>query len=71
MNLHPQFIGQESSEDYVVPPSEEFRAVAEALEDYQDLQDLRSATEAESAAASTCLAEVVTKLRLNKGLQSK
>jgi len=67
MNLHPQFIGQEGSEEYVVLPFEEFRAIAEALEDYQDLQDLRSAKEAEGPAASTSLADVINQLGLDKG----
>jgi len=67
MNLHPQCIVQEGSEEYVVLPIEEFRAIAEALEDYQDLQDLRSAKEAEGPAASTSLADVINQLRLDKG----
>ncbi len=67
MNLHPQFIGKGDSEEYVVLPIEEFRAVAEALEDYQDLQDLRSAKEAEGSVASTSLADVVAQLDLGTG----
>lgn len=67
MNLHPQFIGQKGSEEYVILPIEEFRAVAEALEDYQDLQDLRSAKEAEGTAASASLADIVNQLELGKG----
>ena len=67
MNLHPQFIGKECLEEYVVLPIEEFRAVAAALEDYQDLQDLRKAKEAEGAAASTSLADVITQLDLGNG----
>mgnify|MGYP006289744315 CR=1 FL=1 len=66
MNLHPQFIGKEGSEEYAVLPIEEFWAVAEALEDYQDLQDLRSAKENEGASASTSLAEVVNQLQLGR-----
>jgi hypothetical protein len=66
MNLHPQFIGKEGSEEYAVLPIEEFRAVAEALEDYQDLQDLRSAKENDGASASTSLAEVVNQLQLGR-----
>jgi hypothetical protein len=64
MKLHPQFIGQQGSEEYAVLPMEEFRAVAELLEDYQDLQDLRSAKEAEGAAPATPLADVVSQLDL-------
>jgi hypothetical protein len=67
MNLHPQFIGQEGSEEYAVLPIDEFRAVAEALEDYQDLQDLRRAKEAEGAAATTALADVVSQLDIKNG----
>jgi hypothetical protein len=67
MNLHPQFIGQEGSEEYVILPIDEFRAVAEALESYQDLQDLRQAKEAESTASTTTLADVVAQLGLKNG----
>jgi hypothetical protein len=67
MNLHPQFIGQEGSEEYAVLPIDEFRAVAEALEDYQDLQDLRRAKEAEAAADTTALVDVVARLDLKNG----
>jgi hypothetical protein len=67
MNLHPQFIGQEGAEEYVVLPIEEFRAIAEALEDYQDLQDLRKARAAEGSAPSTSLADAMKQLDLDKG----
>ena len=67
MNLHPQFIGREGSEEYAILPIEEFRAIAEALEDYQDLQDLRSAKDAEGSVASTSLADVVAQLGLGNG----
>ena len=67
MNLHPQFIGQEGSEEYAVLPIEEFRAVTEALEDYQDLQDLRLAKGVEGTASSTPLAEVIAQFDLNEG----
>ena len=64
MNLHPQFIGRTGSEEYAVLPIEEFWAVAEALENYQDLQDLRCAKEAESGLSTTPLADVVAQLDL-------
>lgn len=67
MNLHPQFIGQDGSDQYVVLPIEEFRAITDALEDYQDLQDLRSAKEAEGTAASTPLAKVIEQLDIDNG----
>lgn len=64
MNLHPQFIGRTGSEEYAVLPIEEFWAVAEALENYQDLQDLRCAKEAEGGLPATPLADVVAQLDL-------
>ncbi len=67
MNLHPQFIGQEGSEEYAVLPIEEFRALTEALEDYADLQDLRRAKEAEGPAPTTTLADVAAQLGLKQG----
>lgn len=67
MNLHPQFIGQAGSEEYVVLPIEEFRAVAEALENYLDLQDLRRAKAAEGAASITPLDVVIAQLDLEQG----
>jgi hypothetical protein len=66
MNLHPQFIGKEGSEEYAVTPIEEFWAVAEALEDYQELQDLRSAKANEGGLASTSLVEVINQLQLGR-----
>lgn len=66
MNLHPQYIGRNGAEEYVVLPIDEFRAVAEILDDYQDLQDLRSAKEAEAGAVTTSLADVVRELNLDK-----
>ena len=64
MNLHPQFIGQDGAEEYVVLPIDEFRAVAQALENYQDLQDLRSAKKAEASATTTPLADAIKQLDL-------
>ena len=67
MNLHTQFIGQDGTDEYVVLPIEEFRAVAEALEDYQDLQDLRNAKKAEATEARASLASVVEQLERDHG----
>lgn len=62
MNLHPQYIEKNGMDEYVVLPIEEFRAMAQILEDYQDLQDLRSAKEVEGDAATQSLADVVKAL---------
>ena len=65
MNLHPQYIEKNGMDEYVVLPIEEFRAMAQILEDYQDLQDLRSAKEVEGDAATKSLADVVKALNLD------
>lgn len=41
--LHPQFIKKDDKCDYVILSFEEFKKVQEALEDYEDLVDLREA----------------------------
>ncbi len=64
MNLHPQFIRQDGAEEYAILPIEEFRALAEVLEDYQDIQDLRSAKRVESTQKSTSLSDVISELDL-------
>lgn len=64
MNLHPQYIEKNGRDEYVILPIEEFQAVTQTLEDYQDLQDLRSAKEAEGNAATKSLADVVKELNL-------
>ena len=65
MNLHPQYIEKNGMNEYVVLPIEEFRAMAQIIEDYQDLQDLRSAKKAEGDAATKSLADVVKALNLD------
>lgn len=66
MNLHPQYIRKNDADEYVVLPINEFYAVVKMLEDYQDLQDLRSAKKDESEAATKSLADVVKELHLDK-----
>jgi PHD/YefM family antitoxin component YafN of YafNO toxin-antitoxin module len=48
MSIHPQIIEKEGKKEFVVIPYEEFLALQEALEDYDDLRTLRS-EKAESA----------------------
>ena len=42
MSIHPQIIEKEGKKEFVVLPYEEFLALQEALEDYEDLKILRS-----------------------------
>ena len=42
MSIHPQIIEKAGKKEFVVLPYEEFIALQEALEDYEDLRTLRS-----------------------------
>ena len=52
MSIHPQVIEKEGKKEFVVLPYEEFLAIKESLEDFEDLKDLREA-KAESSGEST------------------
>jgi PHD/YefM family antitoxin component YafN of YafNO toxin-antitoxin module len=41
MSIHPQIIEKDGKKEFVVLPYEEFLALQEALEDYEDLKTLR------------------------------
>lgn len=43
MSIHPQVIEKDGKKEFVVLPYEEFLALQEQLEDFQDLMDLREA----------------------------
>ena len=43
MILHPQFIEKEGKKEFAVIPYDEFLALQEMFEDYQNLKDLRKA----------------------------
>jgi hypothetical protein len=41
MELHPQIIEKEGKKEFVVLPYEEFLVLEEAMNDYEDLRELR------------------------------
>ena len=43
MSIHPQVIEKEGRKEFVVLPDEEFLAIKESLEDFEDLKALREA----------------------------
>jgi PHD/YefM family antitoxin component YafN of YafNO toxin-antitoxin module len=45
MELHPQIIEKEGKKEFVVLPYEEFMVLEEAMNDYEDLKDLREEKE--------------------------
>ena len=65
MSIHPQVIEKEGKKEFVVLPYEEFLAIKESLEDFEDLKDLREA-KAESKDESTVkLADIKDDLLIN------
>ena len=52
MSIHPQVIEKEGKKEFVILPYEEFLAIKESLEDFEDLKELRDA-KAESTDENT------------------
>lgn len=67
MRLHPQIIQKEGRNEFVVLPFEEFEAITDLLETYEDLRELRAAKEQAAGQKSVPLHEVIAEL----GLQPK
>ena len=64
MALHPQIIEKEGEKEFVVLPYEEFLSITEALEDFEDLKELRSEKEKAKNEPTKSLDEVVKELGL-------
>ena len=64
MTLHPQIIEKEGKKEFVVLPYEEFIAIKEELENYEDLKDLREAKESSKHEKSIPLSKVIDDLDL-------
>ena len=64
MRLHPQVIEKEGKKEFVVLPYEEFVRIQEALEDFEDLKELRQAKVEEAKAPTSTLGEVKEELDL-------
>ena len=64
IELHPEIIKKDGKNEFVVLPYEEFAALQELLDNYEDLLDLRAAKKQEHAEASVSLAEVKNQLGL-------
>ncbi len=58
MNIHPQVIEKNGKKEFVVLPYEEFVALQDALEDYEDLKDLREAKEYSSEEESIPMSSI-------------
>jgi len=62
MSIHPQVIEKEGKKEFVVLPYEEFLAIKENLEDYEDLKDLREAKAEEGDAPTARLSDIRAEL---------
>jgi PHD/YefM family antitoxin component YafN of YafNO toxin-antitoxin module len=61
IELHPE-IQKKNGKEVVVLPYEEFAALRDLLEDYEDLLDLRAAKESDNAEPSISFEEVKAEL---------
>jgi PHD/YefM family antitoxin component YafN of YafNO toxin-antitoxin module len=64
MTLHPQIIEKDGKKEFVVLPYEEFIAIKEELDNYEDLKNLREAKENSKHEDSIPLSKVVKDLDL-------
>jgi PHD/YefM family antitoxin component YafN of YafNO toxin-antitoxin module len=64
MTLHPQVIERKGKKEFVVLPYEEFLSIQEALEDFEDLKELRKEKAKAKNKPTTSLNDVARKLNL-------
>ncbi len=62
--LHPNFLTKNGEKEFVVLPYKEFVNIREALEDYEDLKDLRNAKAKEKHTETISLSEAKKRLKL-------
>jgi len=64
MTIHPQVIEKGGKKEFVVLPYQELIRIQEALEDFEDLKELRREKKRSARLASIPLDEVVKRLGL-------
>ena len=57
IELHPEIVEKNGKKEFVILPYDEFVAVQEALEDAEDLRDLRAAKLEDTGNAGTSMDE--------------
>jgi PHD/YefM family antitoxin component YafN of YafNO toxin-antitoxin module len=62
MSIHPQIIEKEGKKEFVVLPYDEFLAIQDVLEDYEDLKDLREAKKEFGTEKTVSIAEARSEL---------
>ena len=64
IELHPEVLKKNGKNEFVVLPYEEYTALQELIEDYEDLLDLRAAKKEDGSKRSIPFAEVKAELGL-------
>ena len=64
MKLHPQVIERDGKNEFVVLPTEEYEALTNLVEDYEDLRDLREAKSNSHGQQAVALGKVIQDLGL-------
>lgn len=64
MEFHPKILEKNGKKEFAILPYEEFEQLTDALADYEDLKDLRSAKTDEGSAPGKSLDEVREELGL-------
>ena len=64
MSIHPQIIEKNGKKEFVVLPYKEFLRIQEALEDFEDLKELRKEKKLTKGQPTTPLDEIAKKLGL-------
>jgi len=64
MNLHPQIIERAGKSEFIVLPIEEYQSLVEIMENYEDLNELRSAKAGSKGEKSIPLKQVLSELNL-------
>lgn len=62
MSIHPQIIEKNGIKEFAVLPYQEFLAIQQILEDFEDLQELRDAKAEEFHAPARPLSEVLSEV---------
>jgi len=62
MKLHPQVIEKGGKSEFVILPFDEYQALTELMQDYEDLRDLREAKEEAKGGQGRSLTELMSEL---------
>ncbi|MDR4497962.1 MAG: type II toxin-antitoxin system Phd/YefM family antitoxin [Candidatus Scalindua sp.] len=66
MAIYPQIIEKDGKKEFVVLPYDEFLQIQEALDDFEDLKELRKEKEESKDQPATPLEKVTKELNLSK-----